>query len=43
MPLLALVGHPSSGGVTIKMPYEVYRCFTSTSFAPYLFLLDWVG
>ena len=23
MPLLALVGHPSSGGVTIKMPYEV--------------------
>ena len=21
---LALVGHPSSGGVTIKIPYEVY-------------------
>ena len=36
----ALVGHPSSDGVTIKMPYGV--CFTSTSFAPYPFLLGWL-
>ena len=38
--LLALVGHPSSDGIVIKMRYGVCRCFiTSTSFAPHLFLL----
>ena len=38
--LLALVGHPSSDGIVIKMRYGVCRCFiTSTSFAPQLFLL----
>ena len=40
---LVLVGrHPSSSGVTIKMPYVVARCFTLTSFAPHLVLLGWL-
>ena len=38
---LALVGDPYSDGVTIKMPYGV-DVFTLTSFAPHLFLLDWL-
>ena len=35
---LALVGSPSSDGVTIKMPYGI-DVFTSTSFTPHLFLM----
>ena len=38
---LALFGDPYSDSVTIKMPYGV-DVFTSTSFAPHLFLLDWL-
>ena len=34
---LALVGHR---GVTITMSYAL--CFTSTSFTPHLFLLNWL-
>ena len=40
-PSLALAGHPSSDGVTIKNALRG-RCFTSTSFAPHLFLLGWL-
>ena len=36
---LALVDHSSTDSVMIKMPY---LCFTSTSFTPHLFLLDWL-
>ena len=37
---LALVGHPSSDGVTIKIPYGIDGLlYTSTSLAPYLLLL----
>ena len=40
---LALVGHPSSDSVTIRVPYEVFRCFiTSTSLLLHLFLLGWL-
>ena len=36
---LALVGKPSSDGV---IPHALWgSCFTSTSFAPHLFLLGW--
>ena len=38
---LALISDPYSDGVTIKMPYGVDN-FTSTSFAPHIFLLDWL-
>ena len=34
---LALVGHPSSDGVTIKMPYGV-----DVLHRPHLFLLGWL-
>ena len=36
----ALVGHPSSDGVNKNALWG--RCFTSTSFAPHLFLLGWL-
>ena len=39
---LALVGHNSNDGVTIKMPYGVDVGFTSTSFTHHLFLLGWL-
>ena len=40
---LALVGHPSSDGVTRHDKNALWgRCFTSTSFAPHLFLLGWL-
>ena len=39
---LALVGHPSSDGVTIKINALWTRCVTSTTFKPNLFLLDWL-
>ena len=33
-----MVGHPSSGGVTIKMPYGLEGgCFISISFTPPIF------
>ena len=39
---LALVGHPSSDGTTIKT--LLGRCFIIlTSFTPHLFLLDWLS
>ena len=34
---LALIGHPPSDGVTVKMPHGVW-----TSFTPHLFLLGWL-
>ena len=37
---LALVGHPSSDDVNKNALWG--RCFTSTSFAPHLFLLGWL-
>ena len=36
---LDLNGYVSTYGVTTKMPYGLYRCFTLTNFPPYLFLL----
>ena len=39
---LALVAHPSSDGVTIKMGYDGVDVFTLTSFVHHLFLLDWL-
>ena len=40
---LASVSNPSSDGLTIKIPTLWGRCFiTSTSLAPYLFLLGWL-
>ena len=44
---LALVGHLSSDGITIKIPHQKNalwgRCFiTSTSLAHHLFLLGWL-
>ena len=38
---LTLIGGPSSDRVTIKNAL-CGRCFTSTSFAPHLFLLGWL-
>ena len=38
---LVLVGHPSSDGVTIEIPYGV-DVLLSTSLAPHLFLLGWL-
>ena len=35
---LALVGHPSSDGTTIKIPFGVDVFITLTSFTPHLFL-----
>ena len=37
---LALVGHPSSDGVTIKMPYEVYVLHQPPSHPIFCY---WVG
>ena len=40
---LALVGHPSSDGTTIKLPYGVdVLLYRSTSLAHHLFLLGWL-
>ena len=38
---LALVDHPSSDGITMKIPYGV-DVFTSITFASHLFLLGWL-
>ena len=40
---LALVGHPSSDGTTIKLPYGVdVLLYRSTSLTHHLFLLGWL-
>ena len=38
---LALVGHPSSDGVTMKIPYEGKCSTATTSLASHLLLLGW--
>ena len=39
---LALVGHPSSDGVTIKIPYWVDVLLHQPALHPHLFLLGWL-
>ena len=39
---LALVGHPSSDGVTIEIPYGVDVLLYKTSLTPHLLLLGWL-
>ena len=39
---LALLGHPSSDGVIIKIPYVVDVLLHRPDLAPHLFLLSWL-
>ena len=39
---LALVGHPSSDGVTIKLPHGVDVSLHQSAWHPILFLLGWL-